>query len=235
MTIKQITDELFKMQDNQYRAFQVRLIPNIPKDSVIGVRTLALKRFAKELYKASKLDKKVAGEIQEFFVSLPHQYFEHNQLHAFLISEESDFKTCVLLLEQFLPFIDNWATCDQCSPKVFKKNKTKLLPYIQTWLETNKTYTVRFAIGMLLAHFLDENFCPEYLDMVLKVQSEEYYVKMMQAWYFATALAKQYDMAIVYIESKRLDRWVHNKTIQKAIESYRITDEKKRYLRTLKL
>ena len=235
MTIKQITDELFKMQDNQYRAFQVRLIPNIPEDSVIGVRTLALKRFAKELYKASKLDKKVAGEIQEFFVSLPHQYFDHNQLHAFLISEESDFKTCVLVLEHFLPFIDNWATCDQCSPKVFKKNKTKLLPYIQTWLKTNKTYTVRFAIGMLLAHFLDESFCPEYLDMVLKVQSEEYYVKMMQAWYFATALAKQYDMAIVYIESKRLDRWVHNKTIQKAIESYRITDEKKRYLRTLKL
>lgn len=235
MTIKQITDELFKMQDNQYRAFQVRLIPNIPEDSVIGVRTLALKQFAKELYKASKLDKKVAGEIDEFFASLPHQYFEHNQLHAFLISEESDFKTCVLLIEQFLPFIDNWATCDQCSPKVFKKNKTKLLPYIQTWLETNKTYTVRFAIGMLLAHFLDENFCPEYLDMVLKVQSEEYYVKMMQAWYFATALAKQYDMAIVYIESKRLDRWVHNKTIQKAIESYRITNEKKRYLRTLKL
>ena len=235
MTIKQITDELFKMQDNQYRAFQVRLIPNIPKDSVIGVRTLALKRFAKELYKASKLDKKVAGEIDEFFASLPHQYFEHNQLHAFLISEESDFKTCVSLIEQFLPFIDNWATCDQCSPKVFKKNKTKLLPYIQTWLETNKTYTVRFAIGMLLAHFLDENFSFGYLDMVLKVQSEEYYVKMMQAWYFATALAKQYDKAIVYIESKRLDKWVHNKTIQKAIESYRITDEKKRYLRTLKL
>ena len=219
------------MQDTQYATFTARIIPTVDRDSIIGIRTPALRAFAKELVR--KEDKAVAPE--EFLNGLPHKYFEENQLHAFVISLEKDFDKCVSHVEKFLPYIDNWATCDQLSPKSFKKEKEKLLPYIKKWIKSEKTYTVRFAIGMLMQHFLDENFCDQYASMVAKVKSDEYYVNMMRAWYFATALAKQYDLVLPYIQQKKLDAWTHNKAIQKSIESYRITEEEKNYLRTLKV
>ena len=166
---------------------------------------------------------------------LPHQYFDEDQLHAFVISLEKDFDKCIGKVNAFLPFIDNWATCDQLSPKVFKKEPEKLLSSIQTWINSDKTYTVRFAIGMLMKYFLDEHFDTKYADMVAEVRSGEYYINMMIAWYFATALAKQYELVLPYLEDRRLADWVHNKAIQKSIESYRITDEQKAYLRTLKV
>ena len=172
--------------------------------------------------------------MSDFLSSLPHKYFDENQLHAFLISEQKDFDKCVSLLEEFLPYIDNWATCDQLSPKIFKKNREKLLPLIEKWLSSSKTYTIRFAVGMLMQHFLDSDFNPSYLEKVAEIRSEEYYVNMMIAWYFATALAKQYEASLPYIERKKLAPWTHNKAIQKAIESYRITKEQKEYLKSLK-
>ena len=229
MTKAEITSHLFSLQDIAYRDFQAKLIPNIALDSVIGVRTPLLRSFAKELYKEG-------GEgLSDFLSSLPHKYFDENQLHAFLISEQKDFEACLALLENFLPFINNWATCDQLSPKVFKKNHEKLLPYIEKWLESGETYTIRFAVGMLMQHFLDEDFNPDYLEKVATIRSQEYYVNMMLAWYFATALAKQYQAALPFIEQKKLDVWAHNKAIQKSIESYRISPEQKEYLRSLKI
>ena len=229
MTKAEITSHLFSLQDVAYRDFQTKLIPNIALDSVIGVRTPILRYFAKELYKED-------GEgVSDFLSALPHKYFDENQLHAFLISEQKDFEACLALLENFLPFIDNWATCDQLSPKVFKKNHEKLLPYIEKWLESGETYTIRFAVGMLMQHFLDEDFNPDYLEKVASIRSQEYYVNMMLAWYFATALAKQYQAALPFIEQKKLDVWAHNKAIQKSIESYRISPEQKEYLRSLKI
>lgn len=229
MTKAEITSHLFSLQDIAYRDFQAKLIPNIALDSVIGVRTPLLRSFAKELYKEG-------GEgLSDFLSSLPHKYFDENQLHAFLISEQKDFEACLALLENFLPFINNWATCDQLSPKVFKKNHEKLLPYIEKWLESGETYTIRFAVGMLMQHFLDEDFNPDYLEKVASIRSQEYYVNMMLAWYFATALAKQYQAALPFIEQKKLDVWAHNKAIQKSIESYRISPEQKEYLRSLKI
>ncbi|MBB5225500.1 DNA alkylation repair protein [Treponema ruminis] len=229
MTKAEITPHLFSLQDIAYRDFQAKLIPNIALDSVIGVRTPLLRSFAKELYKEG-------GEgLSDFLSSLPHKYFDENQLHAFLISEQKDFEACLALLENFLPFINNWATCDQLSPKVFKKNHEKLLPYIEKWLESGETYTIRFAVGMLMQHFLDEDFNPDYLEKVASIRSQEYYVNMMLAWYFATALAKQYQAALPFIEQKKLDVWAHNKAIQKSIESYRISPEQKEYLRSLKI
>ena len=229
MTKTEITSHLFSLQDIAYRDFQAKLIPNIALDSVIGVRTPILRSFAKELYKED-------GEgVSDFLSALPHKYFDENQLHAFLISEQKDFEACLALLENFLPFIDNWATCDQLSPKVFKKNHEKLLPYIEKWLKSGETYTIRFAVGMLMQHFLDEDFNPDYLEKVASIRSQEYYVNMMLAWYFATALAKQYQAALPFIEQKKLDVWSHNKAIQKSIESYRISPEQKEYLRSLKI
>lgn len=229
MTCAEITEKLFSMQDTAYRDFQAKLIPNISADSVIGVRTPLLRSFAKELYKSG-------GEgVREFLSSLPHKYFDENQLHAFLIGEQKDYDTSISLLEKFLPFIDNWATCDQSSPSVFKKNPKKLLPYIEKWLQSDETYTIRFAIGKLMQLFLDEDFNPIYLEKVAQIRSQEYYVNMMIAWYFATALAKQYESALPYIENKKLEPWTHNKAIQKSIESYRITSEQKEYLKSLKI
>ena len=227
MNLKQIEKELFKMQDKEYAALQQKIIPTADPGSVIGVRTPELRAFAKVLYKDEGCGK--------FLKSLPHEYFDENQLHAFVISLEKDFDKCVQEVEAFLPYVDNWATCDQMSPKAFKKQPEKLLPYIRKWLKSDETYTVRFAIGMLMEHFLGDSFLPEYADMVAEVSSEEYYINMMRAWYFATALAKQYDAIIPYVENKRLDDWTHNKTIQKSIESCRITDEQKQYLRSLKV
>lgn len=221
-----IVAELFRLQDKEYAVFQAKLIPTVQPDSIIGVRTPELRAFAKRLAKE---------DTSAFLSSLPHKYFDENQLHAFVISLEKDFEKCLALVEAFLPFVDNWATCDQLSPKAFKKEPERLLTYIITWLKSNRVYTVRFAIGMLMEHFLDARFEPKYADMVAAVKSEEYYINMMIAWYFATALAKQYDAILPYLEEKKLDDWTHNKAIQKSVESNRITAEQKTYLRTLKV
>jgi 3-methyladenine DNA glycosylase AlkD len=221
-----ITAQLKENRDEAYRDFMSRLIPTVSPEKVLGVRTPVLKRMAKQL--------KNDEQGRRFLEELPHAYFEENQLHGFLISEIRDFETCICELEKFLPCMDNWATCDQTSPKVFKKHHKELVPYIEKWLQSPHTYTVRFAIGMLMQHFLDEDFKPEYLEMVSAVRSEEYYINMEIAWYMATALAKQWDAAIPYLENAGMEKWVHNRTIQKARESFRITDEQKAYLRTLK-
>ena len=225
--IEEIRKKLFELQDKKYRDFQCRLIPTLESTTIIGVRTPELRRYAKELVKQK--------EMQNFLHFLPHQYFEENQLHAFMISEIKDNKQCLEELNQFLPFVDNWATCDQLSPKVFKKNRSELIDQIKQWVCSDRTYTVRFGIGMLLEHFLDDDFDPIYLEMVSKISSEEYYIRMMVAWYFATALAKQYTKALLYIEEQKLDIWTLNQTIQKAVESRRITLEQKEYLRRLKI
>jgi 3-methyladenine DNA glycosylase AlkD len=227
MMIEEIRTRLFELQDIKYRDFQSGLIPTAEKEMFIGVRTPDLRKYAKELAKTEGID--------EFLSDLPHKYFDENQLQAFIISEIKDYDKCVKELNNFLPFVDNWATCDQMSPKVFKKHKNELLKEIPKWLKSDKTYTIRFAIGMLMQHFLDEDFDEKYLEEVSKIRSDEYYINMMIAWYFATALAKQYESTILYIQNRRLDVWTHNKTIQKAIESYRITDEAKEYLRGLKI
>jgi len=232
MTSSEITSQLFSMQDSNYRDFQAKLLPTLVPESVIGVRTPALRNFAKSLLAEAKTSGR--KELDSFLSALPHKYFDGNQLHAFVLSGEKNFDTCIALLEKFLPFIDNWATCDQLSPKVFKKNRQKLLPFIEKWLSSEKTYVIRFAIGMLMQHFLDDDFSPLYLEKVASIRSQEYYVNMMIAWYFATALAKQYESALPYITQNRLEKWTHNKTIQKAIESFRISQEQKDYLRTLK-
>ena len=176
-----------------------------------------------------------SGEAEEFLKALPHDFFEENNLHAFLLCEMKDFDACVQAVEDFLPYVDNWATCDQMSPGVFRKNKQALLPYIRCWIASERCYTRRFGTGMLMSHFLDEDFREEYLRLVSDKRSEEYYVNMMIAWYFATALAKQYEAALPYLENRRLDPWVHNKTIQKAVESFRVSDEHKACLRALKI
>ena len=222
-----IQDKLFSMQDKTYQEFSRKLIPNIAPEKIIGVRTPALRQLAKEIL--------AAGEETVFLSDLPHKYHEENQLHAFILSAMKDYEPCMAYLEKFLPYVDNWATCDQMSPKVFKKHRPELLLQIRKWLNAKDTYTVRYAIGMLMVHFLDEDFDRSYLEMVAQIRSEEYYINMMIAWYFATALAKQYEAALPYIEERRLAPWTHNKAIQKAIESRRISVEQKAYLRTLKI
>ena len=223
----EIRAELFRLQDTAYRDMQVKLLPTVRQDSVIGVRTPALRKYARQLAKRD--------DIGEFLTSLAHEYFDENQFHAFIIAEIKDYQRCMEEVCRFLPYIDNWATCDQLSPKVFKKNRAALSDQIRVWLDSPETYTVRFGVGMLMQHFLDEDFLPEYPAAVAKLRSDEYYVNMMIAWYFATALAKQYETVLPYIENYCLDTWTHNKAIQKSIESYRITPEQKEYLRTLKI
>ncbi len=226
MIIDEIRKELKKLQDIGYRKMQVTIIPTVSADSIIGVRTPALRQLAKELSKRE--------DISAFLEDLPHKYFEENQLHAFILSGMKDAENCIKLVDSFLPYVDNWATCDQMSPKVFKKHKELLLEYVNKWIGSGHTYVKRFAIGMLMEHFLDEDFKTSYLTKVSKIRSEEYYVNMMIAWYFATALAKQYEAALPFIEDQKLDKWTHNKSIQKAVESYRITPEQKEYLKSLK-
>lgn len=227
MITERIRNELFSMQDEAYRSFQEKLLPTVKAGSIIGVRTPQLRMLAKQLAKEE--------EIQEFLNVLPHTYFDENQLHAFLISGMKDYGQCIKEIERFLPYVDNWATCDQMSPKVFKKNRKALLSHIKKWLQSDQAYVVRFAIGMLMGHYLDEEFDLAYLQMAAAVRSEEYYVNMMVAWYFATALAKQYDAALPFIERQQLAVWTHNKAIQKSIESRRLTPEQKTYLRSLKV
>ena len=196
-------------------------------EAIIGVRTPELRKLAKQLA--------ASGEAEAFLQELPHRYFEENQLHAFLISEEKDMERCIREVNRFLPYVDNWATCDQLSPKVFRKYLWALLPEIWKWIRSDKTYTIRFAVGMLMQHFMDKGFEPTYPTMVAAIRSEEYYVNMMVAWYFATALAKHYRVVLPYLEDRRLDPWTHNKAIQKALESYRIPQEQKEYLKSLKI
>jgi len=221
-----ILSELFRLRDEKYADFQKKLTPTHDRGHFIGVRTPELKRLARELRKRSDTD--------EFLSALPHRYFEEDQLHSFIISEEKDFGRCIALTEAFLPYIDNWATCDQLSPKVFAKHRDEMEMYADRWINSGHTYTVRFGIAVLMRYFLGEYFRTEYADMVASVVSEEYYINMMRAWYFATALAKNYEEVLPYIEQKRLDSWTHSKTIQKAAESFRITDEQKQYLRSLR-
>lgn len=227
MLTEEISQELFRLQDKKYRDFQSKLIPTVQYDTVIGVRTPELRKLAKQMVKRD--------DVHEFLGDLPHSYFDENQLHAFIISELKDFENCMDEVCRFLPYVDNWATCDQMSPKIFKKHRQKLLEPIRKWISSGETYTVRFAIGMLMEHFLDEDFDTAYPEMVAEIRSDEYYINMMTAWYFATALAKQYEQVLPFMEKQRLDRWTHNKAIQKAIESRRITPEQKDYLRKLKI
>ena len=222
-----ISEELFTLQDTEYQVFQSKLMPTIPPETVIGVRTPLLRKLAKEL----------AGtpQAEHFLQSLPHRYYEENNLHAFLIEKIRDYDTALAETERFLPYINNWATCDCFCPKVFAKHKEELLIPLRRWLGSDQTYTVRYAMGMLMRYYLDEDFQPEYLAWVAGVHSEEYYLNMMRAWYFATALAKQPDAALPWLTDRRLDVWTHNKTIQKAAESYRIPPEMKQQLRELRI
>ena len=222
-----IQKELFKLQDKDYRNFHAKLMPTVDKETIIGIRTPVLRRFAKDYFKS--------GQYEDFLKELPHKYYEENNLHAFLIEQIKDFETAINEAEKFLPYINNWATCDCFQPKIFKKNKEKLLSYIRKWMRSDKTYAVRYGINQLMTHFLDDDFKEEYQLLVVNVKSEEYYINMMRAWYFATALTKQYDSAIKIIEAKKLDAWTHNKAIQKACESYRISPETKEYLKKLKV
>ena len=218
---------LTQLRDEKFALFTQKTIPNLGEERFYGVRTPDLRKLAKELRRRD--------DIGGFLAELPHSSFEEDQLHSFIISEEKDFGRCVELTEAFLPYIDNWATCDQLSPKVFAKHQEELLPLAEKWLASGRTYTVRFGIGVLMRYFLGEHFRTGYADKVAAISSEEYYINMMRAWYFATALAKNYDEVLPFIENKRLDRWTHNKTIQKAAESFRVTDEHKQYLRSLKI
>lgn len=224
---KRVREQLFAMQDIKYREFNSKLIPTVNPETVIGVRTPELRKYAREFSKTS--------DAEVFFQALPHQYYEENNLHGFLIEGIKDYPSCMAALQTFLPYVDNWATCDLMKPKVFKKHLPELLEEIRKWICSDHTYTVRFGIGMLMTFYLDEGFDREYLELAAGVRSQEYYINMMTAWYFATALAKHYESVIPYMENHCLDDWTHNKTIQKAVESYRITDEQKAYLRTLKI
>ena len=222
----EIQKELFALQDKKYMKFLSKLTPNISEDTIIGVRIPEIRKLAKKLVKNN--------EDEDFLKELPHKYYDENLLHGAIISESKNFEKCIKLLDNFLPFIDNWAVCDTISPKIFKKHKKELIEKIKEWSQSDKTYTCRFGVEMLMTHFLDEDFKKEYLEIVANIHSEEYYVKMVVAWFFATALAKQWDYAVIYLENNRLDVWVHNKTIQKARESLRISMEKKEYLKKLK-
>ena len=234
MTVDEIRTHLFELSDEKYAKFQGGLIPDIGQDDFIGVRTPALKAFAKEIVPLYSSAKRLAKtpEAESFLHDLPHTYFDENQLHAFIISIDKDFESCLNKVERFLPFIDNWATCDQLSPAVFRKNRDRLKVNIHSWINDEKVYTVRFGIGCAQRYFLDDGY-EEFMPVIAKIRSGEYYINMMRAWYFATALAKQYDAAVKYLEHKRLDGFTHKKTIRKAIESFRVSDEHKKYLKTL--
>lgn len=218
---------MFAVQDEQYGDFTAKLIPDVERKKVIGVRSLEIKKLATE-FSGSE-----AGEV--FLTCLPHKYLEENHLHAALLAKQKDYESALAQLKAFLPYVDNWATCDTSIPKAFLKNKDALIKEIYVWLKSEHTYTVRYAIGLLMRLYLDGDFKEEYLRLVADVKSEEYYVNMMRAWYFATALAKQYEATLPLIESKTLDKFTQNKSIQKARESYRVTPEHKEYLKQFKI
>lgn len=222
-----ILEKLFALQDKSYQAFQSKLMPTVSPETIIGIRTPLLRKLAKEL--------SGTPQAEDFLRILPHEYYEENNLHAFLVERIRDYDTALEETERFLPYIDNWATCDCFCPKIFAKHKTELLVSIRRWLNSEQIYTVRYAIGMLMRYYLDEMFQPEYLSWVASVQSQEYYLNMMRAWYFATALAKQPEAAMPWLAEYRLDVWTHNKTIQKAVESFRVSPEMKQELRKLRI
>ena len=221
-----VYERLAACGDEKYRDFQSKLVPNIPKETILGVKTPDMRRIAKEI--------RGTAEAEAFLRELPHQYYEENLVHFFLIAMIKDFNECVEAVECFLPYVDCWPVCDQSTPKVFSKNHEKLLPLIRKWIGSEHVYTARFGIRMLMNEFLGEDFRPEYLEWVAAVEGEDYYIRMMVAWYFATALAKRYDESVVYIEERRLEPWTHKKAIQKAVESFRVSDEHKAYLKTLR-
>ena len=221
-----IREQLLKLQDIKYRDFHSRLMPTVEKEKIIGIKIPNIRKLAKQIA--------FTPDACEFMSSLPHEYYEENNLHALLIAEIKDFDECVLELERFLPYVDNWATCDSLRPQRLKLNTDRLLEYVYKWIKSDKTYTVRFGIEMLMLYYLDDNFDAKYLKLVSEIRSDEYYVNMMIAWFFATALAKQYEAVIPFIEQSLLPAWIHNKTIQKACESYRISADKKLGLRLLK-
>lgn len=225
-TLTPLQKTLFTLQDQEYARFQAKLVPNIPPETVIGIRIPVLRKFAKEYGKDP--------ESISFIRQLPHKYYEENLLHMLLLAQGKDFDLCIRETERFLPYIDNWAVCDCAPPRIFTKHKDQLIEYVNKWVGAEACYVCRYGIGMLMRFYLDEDFKEEYLKIAAAVQSGEYYVNMGIAWYFATALAKQWSTTIVYLEEQRLDLWTHNKTIQKAVESYRITEEQKQYLRTLR-
>ena len=221
-----VYEELCKYKDDKYKDFQSNLVPNISKDTILGVRTPDMRKIAKDMFNTD--------EGKKFLKKLPHKYYEENLVHFFMIALIKDFDECVKETERFLPYIDCWSVCDQSSPKAFKKKHDELLPLIKKWIDSNHVYTSRFGMRMLMNEFLGDDFKPEYLKWVASKKGEDYYLKMMIAWYFATALAKQYDASIKYFEEHRLDEWTHKKAIQKAIESFRVSEEHKEYLKSLK-
>lgn len=222
-----IQERLFELRDEQYKKFNAGLLPTVDPDTMIGVRTPVLRKLARQL----------AGEPEgeEFLKTLPHAYFEENCLHAFMLESIKDFAQCVQALDNFLPYVDNWMTCDLMSPKAVQKDFPKLLEKVKGWIHSKETYTIRYGLNMLMKYFLQERFEPEYLELAAEIRTQEYYVQMGIAWFFATALTYQYEAAVIYLEEKRLERWIHNKSIQKAVESRQISEERKSYLKTLRL
>jgi 3-methyladenine DNA glycosylase AlkD len=218
-----VYEMLLEAKDDKYRDFQVKLVPNVSPDTIIGVRTPDMRKIAKEVFNSPEKD--------EFLKELPHKYYEENLVHFFIIAMIKDFDECIEKVEEFLPYVDCWPVSDQATPKSFKKNHAKLLPYIKNWIASDHVYTARFGIRMLMNEFLDDDFKDEYLELVASKEGDDYYLKMMVAWYFATALAKKYDESVKYIEGRKLDDWIHKKAIQKAVESFRVTDEHKEYLK----
>ena len=228
--INKIKKDLLLMQDKTYKDFHSKLMPTINPNSIIGIRVPVLRDYAKKLFKENSIE-----SLNPFLKNLPHEFYEENNIHAFIIEKINNFDECIFYLENFLPYIDNWATCDMLNPKIFKTNYEKLLEKIYQWINSDSVYTVRFAIGMLMRYFLDEKFETKYLDLVASINSEEYYINMMRAWFFATALAKQYEQTFPYIKNYSLDKWTHNKTIQKAKESFRISKEQKEELKKFRV
>ena len=231
-----ITQELFKLQDIEYRDFTAKLNPTVDPETIIGIRVPAIRKLAKELVREDKENRKLRqkdgasdskSELDVFLASLPHPYFDENMLHGLIIAELRDYERCLMEVERFLPYIDNWAVGDSMTPKVFQKHKAELLPVMKKWIQSPETYTSRYGIRILMTFYLDEDFETEYLDLPLAIETEEYYLRMMIAWFYATALAKQWDATIPIIEAGRLERWTHNKIIQKARESFRITAEQR--------
>ena len=218
--------QLIEVKDDAYREFQAKLVPNIPQEMILGVRTPEMRRIARMVFESP--------DREAFLNDLPHRYYEENLIHFFVIAMIRDFDECIRRVEEFLPYVDCWPVSDQATPKSFKKNHQKLLPYIRKWIASEHVYTARFGMRMLMNEYLGEDFREEYLQLVAGKKSDEYYLKMMAAWYFATALAKRYEETVPYFEERRLDEWVHKKAIQKAVESYRVTDEHKEYLKSLR-
>ena len=221
-----VYEKLLAAKDEKYREFQSKLVPNIPAGTILGVRTPEMRRIARETFESEGRD--------EFLNHLPHEYYEENLVHFFVIAMIKDFDECVRAVETFLPYVDCWPVSDQSTPRSFKKNHEKLLPYIRKWIASEHVYTARFGIRMLMNEFLEEDFRQEYLRLVASRTGDDYYLRMMVAWYFATALAKRYDESVKYIEERKLDEWTRQKAIQKALESYRVSDEHKEYLKSLK-